>query len=274
MLRGTRPAGTDSAPRSIDDLFVDVGAVSAEEVAARGIRTLDPVSLRERVARLAGDEVAGIAVSARAGAVALLEIANRLGTARPPGSVVLAWTTQSFFSQRGLLRLLETEAPDRLIVFTGALLPASDAVGSTGEVGGGPLIRETDSFLAAAATSHQRRIQKRSVADLPLSAVRGIEVTERTTSLRATVVIVSGTTGTQRLRGNDFRRIVGYDTLKSTLFAVAVDGEVARFSGRGYGHGVGMCQWGAKGMAEQGASAWQILTFYYPGATLATLAGR
>lgn len=110
--------------------------------------------------------------------------------------------------------------------------------------------------------------------NLGVGAVRSIEVAERTASLRATLVTVRGSTGSQRLRGNDFRRLVGYDTLKSTLFAVAVDGEVARFSGRGYGHGVGMCQWGAKGMAEQGASAWQILTFYYPGATLATLAGR
>jgi stage II sporulation protein D len=105
----------------------------------------------------------------------------------------------------------------------------------------------------------------------PVGAVRAVEVTERTASLRATVVTVRGSAGTQRLRGNDFRRLVGYDTLKSTLFAVAVDGEVARFSGRGYGHGVGMCQWGAKGMAELGASARQILAFYYPGATLGTL---
>jgi stage II sporulation protein D len=85
---------------------------------------------------------------------------------------------------------------------------------------------------------------------------------------------VRGTTGTQRLRGNDFRRIVGYDTLKSTLFAVAVEGGMARFSGRGYGHGVGMCQWGAKGMAEQGATAERILAFFYPGTTLGSLAGR
>lgn len=107
-----------------------------------------------------------------------------------------------------------------------------------------------------------------------VGTVRSIEVTERTSTLRATVVTVRGTTGTQRLRGNDFRRLLGYDAVKSTLFAVAVDGEVARFSGRGYGHGVGMCQWGAKGMAEQGASAWEILSFYYPGATLSTLSGR
>jgi stage II sporulation protein D len=107
-----------------------------------------------------------------------------------------------------------------------------------------------------------------------VGTVRGIEVSERTTSLRATVVTVRGSSGVTRLRGNDFRRMVGYDTVKSTLFAVAVDGEVARFAGRGYGHGVGMCQWGAKGMAEQGATARQILEFYYPGATFATLPAR
>ena len=73
------------------------------------------------------------------------------------------------------------------------------------------------------------------------------------------------------MRGNDFRRMIGYDTLKSTLFAVAVDGEWARFSGRGYGHGVGMCQWGAKGMAEQGYTARKILEFFYPGTTLGSL---
>jgi stage II sporulation protein D len=107
-----------------------------------------------------------------------------------------------------------------------------------------------------------------------VGTVRAIEVTERTPSLRATLVTVRGTHGVVRLRGNDFRRIVGYDTLKSTLFAVAVDRELARFTGRGYGHGVGLCQWGAKGMAEQGYPARKILEFYYPGATLGLLDGR
>jgi stage II sporulation protein D len=82
---------------------------------------------------------------------------------------------------------------------------------------------------------------------------------------------VHGTRSSVRLRGNEFRRMIGYDTFKSTLFAVAVDAPWARFSGRGYGHGVGMCQWGAKGMAEQGHTARQILEFYYPGTVLSTL---
>ncbi len=110
--------------------------------------------------------------------------------------------------------------------------------------------------------------------DVAVGHVTAIDITERTSSLRATVVTVRGTREAVRLRGNDFRRIVGYETLKSTLFAVAVDGSVAHFAGRGYGHGVGMCQWGAKGMAEQGYTARKILDFYYPGTTLGALDGR
>ena len=65
--------------------------------------------------------------------------------------------------------------------------------------------------------------------------------------------------------------LVGYDVLKSTLFVpVLVDGAV-RFEGRGWGHGVGLSQFGAKGMAERGYPYAQILAHYYPGSTLANL---
>jgi stage II sporulation protein D len=101
--------------------------------------------------------------------------------------------------------------------------------------------------------------------------VRRIAITERTPSLRAATVAVTGTRGRVQMRGNEFRRLLGYDTFKSTLFAVAIDGGMARFAGRGYGHGVGMCQLGAKGMAERGYTARQILEFYYPGTTFGFL---
>jgi len=145
-----------------------------------------------------------------------------------------------------------------------------------------PALRPVVCQLAAGAPNFQWSLELR-LDDLSellrrggvgVGAVRGIEVVERTTSLRAGTVIVRGSARTQRLRGSDFRRVIGYDALKSTLFAVAVDGDVARFSGRGYGHGVGMCQWGAKSMAELGATARQILAFYYPGATFSILAAR
>jgi stage II sporulation protein D len=104
-----------------------------------------------------------------------------------------------------------------------------------------------------------------------VGAVRRVAVTDRTPSLRASSVLVTGTRSSAQMRGNDFRRMLGYDSFKSTLFAVAIDGELARFTGRGYGHGVGLCQWGAKGMAERGHSARQILEFYYPGTTFGVL---
>jgi len=98
-----------------------------------------------------------------------------------------------------------------------------------------------------------------------------LEVLERGRSLRVMRLAVHGTRGSAVLRGTDFRKLVGYDTLRSTLFAVAVDGKYARFVGRGYGHGVGLSQWGAREMAEQGYRYRQILEFYYPGATISSL---
>jgi stage II sporulation protein D len=106
---------------------------------------------------------------------------------------------------------------------------------------------------------------------VPVGRVVALEVLERSASLRVVRISVRGTQGTVVLRGNDLRRLVGYDTLKSTLFAVSVSKSTVRFAGRGYGHGVGLDQWSAKTMAEQGYRAQQIVAYYYPGATLATL---
>lgn len=101
--------------------------------------------------------------------------------------------------------------------------------------------------------------------------VVALEVLERSVSLRVTRIAVRGSARSVVLRGNDFRRLVGYDVLKSTLFAVAVEGNLVRFAGRGYGHGVGLDQAAAKSMAELGYSARQILQFYYPGVEFAAL---
>lgn len=65
-----------------------------------------------------------------------------------------------------------------------------------------------------------------------------------------------------------FRNWVSPLLLKSTQFQVQMDGGSAVFRGRGYGHGVGLCQWGAKAMGEQGYKRDQILSHYYPDARL------
>jgi stage II sporulation protein D len=102
--------------------------------------------------------------------------------------------------------------------------------------------------------------------------ITGLSVVERSPSLRVARIAVEHASGTATLRGTDFRRLVGYDVLRSTLFVpvLARDGAV-RFEGRGWGHGVGLSQFGAKGMAERGYGYAQILEYYYPGTSLATL---
>jgi SpoIID/LytB domain protein len=62
------------------------------------------------------------------------------------------------------------------------------------------------------------------------------------------------------------RRLLG--GLKSTLFEVKKQGDSFVFHGAGFGHGVGMCQMGAIGMASAGKSKVQILTHYYRGSHL------
>ncbi|HET8576350.1 MAG TPA: SpoIID/LytB domain-containing protein [Methylomirabilota bacterium] len=108
-------------------------------------------------------------------------------------------------------------------------------------------------------------------AGISVGRVTALEVVERSASLRVSRIAVRGTAGSVTLRGNELRRLIGYDTLKSTLFAVAVVGSAARFAGRGYGHGVGLDQWSSKTMADLGYTARQIVEYYYPGAVLATL---
>ena len=59
--------------------------------------------------------------------------------------------------------------------------------------------------------------------------------------------------------------------MKSTLFDLRSRGREFVIVGSGYGHGVGMSQWGANAMAERGASHAEILSTFYPGSVLVTL---
>jgi stage II sporulation protein D len=67
------------------------------------------------------------------------------------------------------------------------------------------------------------------------------------------------------LAATDLRQRLGYERLPSLAFEVrAVQGGF-ELEGRGLGHGAGLCQWGAAGMARAGASYREILLHYYPG---------
>jgi stage II sporulation protein D len=63
-------------------------------------------------------------------------------------------------------------------------------------------------------------------------------------------------------------RALGWNQVRSDLYEIETTPESVIFSGRGAGHGVGMCQAGAEEMAKEGQSYRQILAFYYPGTSL------
>jgi peptidoglycan hydrolase-like amidase len=104
---------------------------------------------------------------------------------------------------------------------------------------------------------------------LAVGAIGGIRVTRRGPSGRALSLELTTTAGRVDEAGYPFRRALG---LPDTLFAVSVrrtaSGPVARFVGRGWGHGIGMCQNGAYGLALGGARYDEILHTYYTGVTL------
>jgi len=92
---------------------------------------------------------------------------------------------------------------------------------------------------------------------------------------RLTFVKLLGSTGkSDFLRAEDFRLSIDRSgrKIKSAICQIVNWGDKWAFmSGRGFGHGVGMCQCGAEGMARAGKKARQILRFYYPGSKISTI---
>jgi len=95
-----------------------------------------------------------------------------------------------------------------------------------------------------------------------------IEVMERTRTGRARRMRISSGAVAREVSAAAFRREAGYARVRSLKMEIRPLGGGWLFLGEGYGHGVGLCQWGADGLAREGASYRQILAHYYPGATV------
>lgn len=122
----------------------------------------------------------------------------------------------------------------------------------------------------------------RSITAVPAAGpgdVTGVRVAERYPSGRVKVLELRTSRGTFDVGGNDARSVLrtpSGEALPSSYFSVSVEGASASITrvvlrGNGYGHGVGMCQWGAIGRARAGQSARAILRTYFPGTTLGSV---
>ncbi len=226
-LNAFRTAEERTRIRTEDDLWIDVGASSRDEASALGIRMLDPVTLRERAVGLAGGLVAGVAVSHRAAALALAEAFGRQGDAptgaRPP-AVSVAWVAQSQFGNRGLLRLVDTLKPDRLVLLRGGLAPGTDPRGSAGEPGRGPVVAEGDAWLIERARTAGIAVQTLPAARL------AVNLGEANTSLPVHVVAAPVLFAQTPVELGDARDV---EALAQLIGVVAGFGPLREDSGRG-----------------------------------------
>ncbi len=101
------------------------------------------------------------------------------------------------------------------------------------------------------------------------SQIKAVEPMERTRSGRIREIMVVSDNGKQKMASNNFRLAIGSSRLKSTCFKTIMNDSGILFKGSGFGHGVGMSQWGARRMALLGHDYKSILSQYYYGTQVA-----
>lgn len=103
-----------------------------------------------------------------------------------------------------------------------------------------------------------------------LEEIINITPVEQTPAGRLVSLRITGARGDSReMLAERFRLAIGSTVVRSTDCRIrVVNKEVIFDNGRGYGHGLGLCQWGAQGLALTGKKAAEILRFYYPGSNL------
>lgn len=143
-------------------------------------------------------------------------------------------------------------------------------------------VREMSGDAIGAAVT---RYLKSRGATRAIGTARALRIESRTPSGRVGSLAIEGSEGETTLRGNAIRyalRAAGGELLNSTYFSIESSGSSVeaggggerggrrRFTlrGHGYGHGIGMCQWGAIGRARAGQDAVTILQTYYPGTSV------
>lgn len=109
---------------------------------------------------------------------------------------------------------------------------------------------------------------------LNISGIEEISIKSYTSTGRVKQLAIRTHSGVVAVNATDLRKTLGWSRLPSTKFTLSRDGDSFLFKGSGYGHGVGLCQWGALQMAREGKGYRDILSFYYPGTAIGLYENR
>ena len=106
----------------------------------------------------------------------------------------------------------------------------------------------------------------------PYGALQGFYIAAIDASGRAKTIELRCEHGSAFIKGATFRSRIGLRAIPSLLITDIepsnASPDATSIKGGGLGHGVGLCQWGARGMALEGADSNSILQFYFPGTTI------
>ncbi len=112
---------------------------------------------------------------------------------------------------------------------------------------------------------------KKAAAILGVKNIHKIEISKRTNSKRAKNIKISTGAESVSIQAKNFRSKLGPVKVRSTLFGVRIRNGFLEVAGRGYGHGVGMCQWGSRKLAASKRKSYrEILNYYFPRTSIAT----
>ncbi|MCX8034383.1 MAG: SpoIID/LytB domain-containing protein [Thermodesulfovibrio sp.] len=101
---------------------------------------------------------------------------------------------------------------------------------------------------------------------LSINKIKDVEIVSYTTTGRIKELKFTDGEKEKIIKANELRRLLKWTPLPSTMVInMRVEEGGVIFEGRGYGHGVGMCQWCAFQMAQDGKNYKEILQYFYPG---------
>lgn len=300
LVVGETPVGAVWAPRGSGPWRVGSrtlrGQIRVRAHSGR-VQVLNRVGLEEYVASTVGGEMSprwprealrAQAVAART--YVLHEAAKRSGSAWDVRATTASQVYRGIESETDETRAAARSTRGEVLTYGGEPILAvfhSTAGGRTataGEVWGRDLpylrVVEVDGEDDAPHTYWRRVVSQADLA-AELSAVgaafgrlEGVRVTRRTRSGRVERLEVRGAQTVEELRGDRLRQLVAGLGLRSTLFDIRRGADGFAFVGSGYGHGVGMSQWGARALAERGVSYQRILARFYPGTRLERIKTR
>ena len=105
----------------------------------------------------------------------------------------------------------------------------------------------------------------------PLGPVKSVKAVAKIPAGKMPMFEIRDAKQVIKVTGADLRTALAARGVYSPHFTVEDKGTTWHIAGKGHGHGVGMCQWGARGLALEGKTGLQIINYYYPGAKVAVL---